>query len=226
MKYIFLLLNFCLSSIVLAQCPLQPTISANIETINCGGSVTLTATGCTGILTWDTGATTNTITVTPNTTSTYTATCSNNNCNVSESVEIKVKPTTNIVKIWDKRYGGSSGNNPVQLHQTADGGMLMGGTVYGSTGGDISSGQSKTGYWLIKTDADGNKVFDRFYTGGYGGSCGTLLYRFLEDTDGSTILIGSSNCPLGLDKSENPKTYSGSFANYDVWIINSPLRKL
>ncbi|RFS13358.1 collagen-binding domain-containing protein, partial [Emticicia sp. C21] len=53
----------------------KPTIAVDSKTICVGKSATLTATTCTGTVTWNTGATGSTLTVSPTTTTNYTATC-------------------------------------------------------------------------------------------------------------------------------------------------------
>ncbi|WP_238808867.1 beta strand repeat-containing protein, partial [Emticicia aquatica] len=76
--------------------PVAPTITSN-KTICCDGeSAILTANGCTGRISWSTGATTSTIEVT--TSAIYTATCSNScgQSSASNTIEIHtgVTPTT------------------------------------------------------------------------------------------------------------------------------------
>jgi hypothetical protein len=67
-------------------------IISQSQTICQGGSVMLTTSGCTGIVTWSTGSTGSSLTVTPSTTTLYTATCTQNSCSVpaANSVQIKV----------------------------------------------------------------------------------------------------------------------------------------
>ncbi|WP_298362769.1 SdrD B-like domain-containing protein [Runella sp.] len=58
-----------------------PTVVASPSTTICnGGSVTLTASGCEGIVTWSSGVTGASIVVSPASTTTYTATCSLGKC--------------------------------------------------------------------------------------------------------------------------------------------------
>ena len=57
-----------------------PVLSCTSETICAGTSVVINAVGCSGTVTWSTGATGSSITVTPSTTTTYTATCTSGAC--------------------------------------------------------------------------------------------------------------------------------------------------
>ncbi|MDZ7899671.1 MAG: SdrD B-like domain-containing protein [Arcicella sp.] len=71
-----------------------PTISATNVIICAGSSTNLTASGCTGKVTWyydDKTLTGTTITVTPNTTTTYTATCSSVYCISEKSTPVTVR---------------------------------------------------------------------------------------------------------------------------------------
>ncbi len=60
--------------------PAAPSLSASANPINAGQSTTLTAAGCGGTVTWNTGQNGNSINVSPASTTTYTATCSANGC--------------------------------------------------------------------------------------------------------------------------------------------------
>ncbi|MFB0907920.1 MAG: hypothetical protein QMB03_06510, partial [Spirosomataceae bacterium] len=74
-----------------------PTITASANPVCAGSPVTLTAAGCTGgAISWNTGATGNTLTVTPTATTTYTATCTTGTaCTGSKTITINVKPIPN-----------------------------------------------------------------------------------------------------------------------------------
>jgi len=60
--------------------PAAPTVTASLSTICEGQSTDLTATGCTGTVTWSNGATGTTITVSPTVNTDYTATCTVAGC--------------------------------------------------------------------------------------------------------------------------------------------------
>ena len=57
-------------------------------------------------------------------------------------------------KLWEKTFGGDDAEGSSYVEQTSDGGyVIIGGTAsYSADGGD---------FWFIKTDALGNKVWDR-----------------------------------------------------------------
>ena len=82
-----------------------PIITATKDGVCVGESVTLTASNCTGSLTWSTGATTSAITVSPTSTTTYEATCSVNNCSgkATKVITVTPKPTAPIVTCGKER---------------------------------------------------------------------------------------------------------------------------
>ncbi len=73
--------------------PVMPVLTSNVGTVCAGGSATLTAANCTGVVMWSTGATGSPLVVTPTETTTYTAYCKKNSC-VSETASITIKVGT------------------------------------------------------------------------------------------------------------------------------------
>ena len=69
-----------------------------------------------------------------------------------------IKTDTLGNKLWDKTFGGSGKDEANSVQQTSDGGYI----IAGSTN---SSGAGHNVAWLIKTDSDGNKQWDRAFSG-------------------------------------------------------------
>jgi len=124
--------------------PNAPSLSASPSTISSGNNSTLTASGCSGTVSWSTGATGNQTNVSPTQTTTYTATCTENSC-ISSSASVTV--TVN---------GGSSGCvvNKVRLKFRSDccfdrlNGAQIQGTNDGSNWATIYTiNQNGTGNW-------------------------------------------------------------------------------
>jgi hypothetical protein len=91
-----------------------------------------------------------------------------------------VKTNANGVKQWEKTFGGNGNDWSRCVQQTQDGGYILLGSTASFTA------EQSYDFWLIKTDANGNRQWDRMY--------GTPYWdrgRFLQQTrDGGYILIG------------------------------------
>ncbi|MGV3504775.1 MAG: T9SS type A sorting domain-containing protein [Adhaeribacter sp.] len=103
------------------------------------------------------------------------------------------------VKQWDKTFGGLQNDDLAALVQTPDGGYLLGGTSVSGQGGDKSQ-DSRGGadFWIVRLDADGNKLWDKTL----GGKRHDQLRVIRLTADGGFVVGGYSNSGIGGDKSE------------------------
>jgi hypothetical protein len=94
---------------------------------------------------------------------------------------------------WQKIYGGSYDDFAYFIQQTSDGGYIVAGQTY-------SFGERNGDYYIIKLDADGNKIWEKIYGWGY-----TEGIRSIQQTnDGGYIVLGSgSEDVIKLDASGN-----------------------
>jgi hypothetical protein len=116
-------------------------------------------------------------------------------------------------KLWDRTYGGTGDETPYQGQPTPDGGCLLMGTTTSPAGGDISQAgpglADDSDYWVVKLDAQGNKLWDRRY-GGTDGEIGTAC---VLTPDGGYLVGGVSGSGQGGDKSQ-PSRGDG-----DYWVL-------
>jgi hypothetical protein len=120
-------------------------------------------------------------------------------------------------KLWDKAYGGTSSDLAWCAEPTSDGGIILGGSSYSQPGGIKTSPnygstnvyQATPDFWVVRIDANGNKLWDR----SYGGIYDDTLYAVAEMPDGGFMLAGRSLSPPGGNKT------SPSYGNADFWIV-------
>lgn len=114
--------------------------------------------------------------------------------------------------IWTNSYGGSYEDRASGIVQTSDGGLAI--LAYGSsTDGDVTNHKHSgyTGVWLIKTDANGNKQWDKCY------EAGTEAYaNSIEQTDDGGFIIGAEAKGNGYDCTD----YLGGI-DRDIWVIKT-----
>jgi len=124
----------------------------------------------------------------------------------STSIEVEV---SGGIEVWQKTYGGSSYDGASSIQQTTDGGYIVAGYTgsFGAGGGDV---------YVIKLDANGNKVWEKTF----GGSGDDIAYSIQQTTDGGYIIAGKTGdlysgdvYIIKLDKDGNKmweKTFGGS----------------
>jgi hypothetical protein len=121
-----------------------------------------------------------------------------------------IKTDSAGTKLWDKDFGGTDYNYLNCMIATNDGGFMLGGISSSPAGGDKS--QPTWGgwdFWIIKIDAQGNKIWDK----DFGGSDHDYLNAIEQTADGGYLLGGHSLSDAGGDKSQANKGL------YDYWIV-------
>ncbi|PSR54714.1 hypothetical protein AHMF7605_14955 [Adhaeribacter arboris] len=118
------------------------------------------------------------------------------------------KPVANTE--WDVAYGGSDTEAFSEVIKTTDGGYLIAGySISGQTGDKTQDSRGGNDFWIIKTDANGKKVWDQRY----GGTGHDYLNRLIQTHDGGYLLAGSSLSGADGDKSQSSR------GDRDYWIV-------
>lgn len=109
-----------------------------------------------------------------------------------------IKTDANGNKLWDKTFDDGGNSKGEAVHQTTDGGYI----VCGHTWPDTES--EPWDIWLIKTDTNGNKLWDRKFSGD-----NTLdrSHSVQQTTDGGYIVCGETIPYLSGDS--------------DIWLIKT-----
>ncbi len=114
-------------------------------------------------------------------------------------------------KQWDKRFGGTYYDALYSLQQTVDGGYILGGRSVSDSSGDKTedSWGFLEDYWVVKTDALGNKQWDKRF-----GGIGTEQLTELKQThDKGYILGGYSNSDSSGNKTQISR------GDWDFWVV-------
>ena len=113
-------------------------------------------------------------------------------------------------KLWEGDFGGTSSETLYTAIPTHDGGYLLGGeSSSGVSGNKTNINYGTSDYWLVKIDANGNKLWDK----AFGGSADEHLYDLQQTTDDGFILAGSSASGVSGNKT------TPNFGSQDFWIV-------
>lgn len=128
-------------------------------------------------------------------------------------LSVSTLPGQNVpVKEWDKSFGGTKTDEMYTILQTNDGGYLLGGDSDSPVSGQKSQGsQGYSDYWIVKTDALGNKQWDKRF----GGNSKEELFTVLQMPDSGYLLGGWSMSNVNGDQTQTSR--GGS----DYWIIRT-----
>src|SRR5882672_3480401 len=92
--------------------------------------------------------------------------------------------------IWDRSFGGDRNDVLFDLQQTMDGGFILAGVSDSPVSGNKSSPLfGDEDYWIVRLDADGNKLWDR----SYGTTNSEFATSVAQTPDGGFVLAGMAN---------------------------------
>ena len=117
-----------------------------------------------------------------------------------------MKTDSNGNKEWDKTFSGTDEDLAYSVQQTIDGGYILAGYTRSYGAGHSASVHSTfvhstSDFWLVKTDSNGNKEWDKTF----GGTFADFAHSVQQTTDGDYIIAGST-VPYGA-------------SSIDAWLI-------
>jgi hypothetical protein len=110
---------------------------------------------------------------------------------------------------WNKTYGGSDDDRGRSLIQTSDGGYALLG-YNASSDGNASSNNGSRDFWLIKTDALGNLIWEKSY--GFSGADDGV--KLIETSDNHLLITGVLDVTASGGQGN-----TGRHAGGDYWAI-------
>ena len=100
--------------------------------------------------------------------------------------------------LWNQTYGGTGSDQAISFIQTSDGGYALAGMTN-------SSGAGNQDFWIFKTDATGNMLWNKTYGGTGAETIGGQA--IVQNTDGGYTFVG--------------RTPSFGAGGTDVWLIRT-----
>lgn len=110
---------------------------------------------------------------------------------------------------WEKCFGGSSTEYPYTIKTTSDNGYIIAGWTF-SNDGDITENKGGRDYWIVKTDQNGNILWQKTI----GGSRWDSAFSAQETSDYGYIIIGNSQSDDG-----DVTQHHGSTTYDDIWVV-------
>lgn len=90
--------------------------------------------------------------------------------------------------LWEKTFGGTAFDAARGLGNTSDGGFVIAGNSK-SLDGNATQNMGENDLWIIKTDSEGNVLFEK----SFGGADLDFGFDALEDKSGNLVLVGESS---------------------------------
>jgi len=121
-----------------------------------------------------------------------------------------LKADADGTRVWSRTFGGELADYGCCARQTSDGGyIVVGSTMYGTSWED-AYGHGGGQVWLLKTDAEGNEMWNRIFWGDAGGTG----YSVEQTADGGYVLVGGTGVDAGA-------YVLGCGTGLDVWLIKT-----
>jgi PKD repeat protein len=129
------------------------------------------------------------------------------------TVVVRMLSQWTYIKQWDARFGGTDADLLTRFLECHDGGFLLTGYSQSVSGADktqtLWGGSSDDDFWIVKTDASGNKEWDK----DFGGYFSDRMFSVKEIPSGGYLLAGESISGISGNKTQPTQ------GNTDWWIV-------
>lgn len=113
-------------------------------------------------------------------------------------------------KLWDRSFGGTGAEFGCRTLALEDGGFVVGGCTTSDISGNKSTPlQGTYDYWVLRLDADGNKLWEH----DFGGTLPDYFADVQQTLDGGFMVAGS-----GFSEADGNKT-APRLNGYDLWLV-------
>jgi hypothetical protein len=130
--------------------------------------------------------------------------------NVFTAIFTNFVPLESLTLRWEADFGGSDEDHLRTVVPTPDGGYLLGGhSQSGANGNKLTGNFGSMDFWVIKTDAFGQRQWER----GWGGTDRDHLHVIHPAADGGHLLAGYSG------SGSNGNKTNASFGYMDFWVV-------
>ena len=109
--------------------------------------------------------------------------------------------------VWQKSFGGTSGDWGLSIQSTSDKGAIVGGLIRSSDGIIQCNYRNFDDCWVSKLDSMGNIEWQNCY----GGTGNESVVSIISTDDGGYIFTGSTNSTDG--------EVTGNHGDYDFWVV-------
>ncbi|HKQ38820.1 MAG TPA: hypothetical protein VJ063_12135, partial [Verrucomicrobiae bacterium] len=114
-------------------------------------------------------------------------------------------------KLWDRTFGGSEYDGECRIRVLSDGGFILGAVTFSDVSGNKSTPlQGDYDYWILRLDADGNKLWEH----DFGGSHIDYFSDVHVTLDGGFVVAG-----FGYSEPDGNKTAPRRGDGYDLWLV-------
>jgi hypothetical protein len=113
------------------------------------------------------------------------------------------------VKQWEKTFGGTSRDVLLSLELTKEGGLIICGDSASNNGNKTAPAYGGSDYWVIKTDALGQRQWEK----SYGGIANDNPRTIVQLADGGFAVGGDSISGVGGNKT------ASNFGEEDFWLL-------